>query len=80
VIVSAGGSALFDLVAAHMRPALSRPVRGLLRSGCYVTHDHGHYKRLVHQVAQRCGCADELQPALEVWTTVQSTPNRAWRC
>lgn len=74
VIVSAGGSAVFDLVAAHMRPALSRPVRGLLRSGCYVTHDHGHYKRLVHQVAQRCSCADELQPALEVWTTVQSTP------
>lgn len=74
VIVSAGGSALFDLVAARMRPALSRPVRGLLRSGCYVTHDHGHYRRLVHQVAQRCGCADELQPALEVWTTVQSTP------
>ena len=74
VIVSAGGSALFDRVAAHMHPALSRPVRGLLRSGCYVTHDHGHYKRLVHQVAQRCGCADELQPALEVWTTVQSCP------
>jgi D-serine dehydratase len=74
VIVSAGGSALFDLVAARMRPVLSRPVRGLLRSGCYITHDHGHYKRLVHQVAQRCGCADELHSALEVWTTVQSAP------
>jgi D-serine dehydratase len=74
VIVSAGGSAIFDLVAAHMRPRLSRPVRGLLRSGCYVTHDHGHYQRLVHRVAERCGCADELQPALEVWTTVQSVP------
>jgi D-serine dehydratase len=74
VLLSAGGSAIFDLVAPHLRPALSRPVRGLLRSGCYVTHDHGHYQRLVHQVAQRCGCADELQPALEVWTTVQSTP------
>jgi D-serine dehydratase len=74
VIVSAGGSALFDLVAARMRLPQSRPVRGLLRSGCYVTHDHGHYRRLVHRVAQRCGCADELQPALEVWTTVQSTP------
>jgi D-serine dehydratase len=49
-------------------------VRGLLRSGCYVSHDHGHYRRLVHRVAARCGCADELQPALEVWTTVQSVP------
>lgn len=74
VIVSAGGSALFDLVAPHMRPALSRPVRGVLRSGCYVTHDHGHYRRLVHRVAARCGCADELRPALSVWTAVQSTP------
>ncbi|MCZ2290854.1 MAG: alanine racemase [Burkholderiales bacterium] len=74
IIVSAGGSALFDLVAPHMRPALSRPVRGILRSGCYLTHDHGHYRRLVHRVAQRCGCSDELQPALEVWTAVQSTP------
>ncbi|MBK7060935.1 MAG: alanine racemase [Rubrivivax sp.] len=74
VIVSAGGSAIFDLVAARLRPALARPLRGILRSGCYVTHDHGHYRRLVHQLAQRCGCADELQPALEVWTTVQSVP------
>ncbi len=74
VIVSAGGSALFDLVAPYMRPALSRPVRGILRSGCYLTHDHGHYRRLVHRAAARCGCADELRPALEVWTSVQSTP------
>lgn len=74
VIVSAGGSALFDLVAARMRPTLSRPVRGVLRAGCYITHDHGHYRRLVHRVAQRCGCGDELRPALEVWTTVQSVP------
>ncbi len=74
LIISAGGSALFDLVAARMRPALSRPVVGVLRSGCYVTHDHGHYRRLVHRVAARCGCSDELQPALEVWTTVQSVP------
>lgn len=74
VLITAGGSALFDLVAPGLRPALRRPVVGLLRSGCYVTHDHGHYKRLVHQLAQRCGCADELQPALEVWTAVQSVP------
>lgn len=74
VLLSAGGSSIFDLVAPGLRPNLSRPVRGLLRSGCYVTHDHGQYKRLVHQVVQRCGCVDELHPALEVWTTVQSTP------
>lgn len=76
VIVSAGGSAVFDLVAARMRPALGRPVRGLLRSGCYLTHDHGVYRRLVRVVDARLGCVggDGLRPALEVWATVQSRP------
>ncbi len=76
VLLSAGGSAIFDLVASGLRLALSRPVRGLLRSGCYVTHDHSHYKRLVNAVEQRLGVApgSTLQPALEVWTMVQSCP------
>ena len=74
VIVSAGGSAIFDLVASGMRPALSRPVRGLLRSGCYITHDHGNYKRLVAAVDQRLCESDGLQPAMEVWASVQSCP------
>jgi len=74
VLLSAGGSAIFDLVATRLRPALGRPVRGLLRSGCYVTHDHGFYKRFVNVVNQRCGCDDGLRPALEVWAMVQSRP------
>ena len=76
VLLSAGGSAIFDLVAPGLRLALDKPVRGLLRSGCYVTHDHGHYKRLVNVVEQRLGCAlnSSLRPALEVWTLVQSCP------
>ncbi|WP_088285841.1 alanine racemase [Ideonella sp. A 288] len=73
-IVSAGGSGLFDLVAPALRPTLSRPVQGLLRSGCYVTHDQGHYRRLVSLVNQRIGCGDGLQAAMEVWATVQSMP------
>jgi len=74
VLVSAGGSGIFDLVAARLRLDLRRPVRGLLRSGCYVTHDHGHYARLVAEVNRRCGCSDGLRPALEVWASVQSCP------
>ena len=76
VIVSAGGSGVFDLVVPRLRPALSRPVAGLLRSGCYVTHDQGHYRRLVHAVNQRLGCDDAqgLRAALEVWALVQSLP------
>jgi D-serine dehydratase len=74
VLLSAGGSAIFDLVADRLTPALGRPVRGLLRSGCYVTHDHGNYKRLLASVAERCGCTETLLPALEVWAAVQSRP------
>lgn len=74
VLVSAGGSAIFDLVAGRLKPALARPVRGLLRSGCYVTHDHGFYKRMIDAVEQRCDCSDTLRPALEVWAAVQSRP------
>lgn len=76
VIISAGGSAVFDLVAARLKPALGRPVRPLLRSGCYVTHDHGTYTHMLQAMAPRLGCAcgDALRPALEVWALVQSRP------
>jgi len=76
VLLSAGGSAIFDLVATRLKPLLGRPVRGLLRSGCYVTHDHGFYKRFVNAVESRLGCArgESLRPALEVWALVQSCP------
>jgi D-serine dehydratase len=74
VLMSAGGSAIFDLVAGRLKPALARPVRGLLRPGCYITHDHGNYRRMLAKVTERCGCTDTLQPALEVWATVQSRP------
>jgi D-serine dehydratase len=74
VLVSAGGSAIFDLVANRLQPELSRPVRGLLRSGCYVTHDHGFYKRMVSAVNARLGCTGGLEAALEVWAAVQSCP------
>jgi D-serine dehydratase len=74
VIVSAGGSAVFDLIAAALKPRLSRPVIGVLRSGCYVTHDQGHYRRLVAAVNRRLGCGDGLKAALEVWARVQSRP------
>jgi len=74
LIISAGGSAIFDLVAPRLQPALSKPVRGLLRSGCYVTHDHGNYKRYLAAMDTRLGCGHGLQAALQVWAMVQSVP------
>jgi len=74
VLMTAGGSALFDLVTGGLLPALSKPVTGILRSGCYVTHDHGSYMRLLHKVEERIERADSLKPAIEVWAMVQSCP------
>ncbi|NYT61202.1 amino acid deaminase [Alcaligenaceae bacterium] len=74
IIISAGGSAVFDLVVPGLKMTLSKPVAGILRSGCYVTHDHDFYSKMLRNVEQRTGLKDSLLPALEVWTMVQSVP------
>lgn len=75
ILLTAGGSAVFDLVVPLLSArGLSRPVQGVLRSGCYVTHDHGNYKRFLQLVERREGLDESLRPALEVWAMVQSVP------
>ncbi len=79
ILLSAGGSAYFDLVArgfAGLRGAShpTRPVKAILRSGCYLTSDHGSYQRLLAELDEREAVADGLRPALEVWSMVQSRP------
>ncbi|MFC3108351.1 alanine racemase [Undibacterium arcticum] len=74
VIVSAGGSAVFDMVAESLKPKLSRPVRALLRSGCYIVSDHAFYHGMTASMCKRIGCSEALYAALEVWATVQSLP------
>ncbi len=72
-ILSAGGSAYFDLVARGLK---TEGVTPLLRSGCYLTHDTGFYNRLLDHVGERgvLGPAPALNPALEVWAQVVSHP------
>lgn len=74
VIISAGGSAVFDLVTEGLKTPLQQPARGVLRSGCYVTRDQGVYKRMMSAVSARTGCGAGLEAALEVWARVQSCP------
>ncbi|MFL6674438.1 MAG: amino acid deaminase [Massilia sp.] len=78
ILLSAGGSAYFDLVARGFEKVggLSRPVRAVLRSGCYLTSDHGSYEHLIGQLDQReaTPAGEGLRPALEVWSVVQSLP------
>lgn len=74
IILTAGGSAIFDLVAERLTPDLGRPVRGVLRSGCYLTHDHQRYTRYLCCVGERLNLGETLKPALEVLACVQSQP------
>jgi D-serine dehydratase len=76
VLLSAGGSAFYDLVIAGLTAArLRRPARVILRSGCYLTQDWGEYERLLADLHGRTG-SDEpaLEPAMEVWAQVLSVP------
>jgi D-serine dehydratase len=73
-IVTAGGSSAFDLVVAALRDVAGPLV---LRSGCYVTHDHGLYMyqsplQEGNDPALDRGAA--LRPALSVWAHVVSAP------
>ncbi|MET9389859.1 amino acid deaminase [Streptomyces sp. NPDC006624] len=75
IIVSAGGSAWFDAVAGVFAeiPELSRPVLKLLRSGAYVSHDDGHYRKLTP--FNRVPEEGALEPAFRLWTQVVSRPS-----
>ncbi len=75
VLITAGGSSVFDLVIPLLTLKDSqKPVRGVLRSGCYLTHDHGAYHRFLKQVEAREKLDSSLQAALHVWALVQSVP------
>jgi D-serine deaminase-like pyridoxal phosphate-dependent protein len=76
LILSAGGSAWFDHVVPALRSARERlgetPSVVVLRSGAYVTHDHGLYSRVTP--AARGSDGPALMPAFEVWGRVLSRP------
>lgn len=76
ILLSAGGSAYFDLVALEFSAREEPRIVPVLRSGCYVTHDDGFYRRLLAHLERRSalGPAPALQPALEVWAQVLSRP------
>lgn len=71
LILSCGGSGQVDVVTEALRRPLkaSRPVRRVVRSGSYITHDDGLY-------ARTSSLAGELRSAIEVWCQVWSRPER----
>jgi D-serine deaminase-like pyridoxal phosphate-dependent protein len=76
-ILTAGGSTSFGAVVAAFGRFTGSAATVLLRSGCYITHDHLMNARTSPLGEGNSGEAIELghlEPALELWCYVQSTP------
>ena len=71
VILSAGGSAFFDIVAEEFIKFGPRS-RIVLRSGAYITHDHGLYES-IYPFAQEA-LTRHFLPAMELWAQVLTQP------
>ena len=65
--MTGGGSTYPDVVADALREPWStaRPVRVVLRSGAYITHDHGVYERGSPFGMRAARGAPRLEPAIE---------------
>jgi D-serine dehydratase len=76
VLVSAGGSKFFDRVIRFLGRDADfggHATSLVLRSGCYIVHDHGLYEE-VTPLGANVAEADRLQPAIQVWAEVLSCP------
>ena len=78
-IVTAGGSAYFDVVTRELTAGGTAGMTVILRSGAYVTYDHGYYgtvsparrgRRMRPGCGPRSSCGRRCCPA----------PSPAWRC
>jgi D-serine dehydratase len=75
LILSVGGTAFLDGIWKF-----SQQVQGqfpiVIRSGCYVTHDHGQYAHKLGAARERTPEAKipQFRQALELWSMVQSRP------
>ncbi|KJK49761.1 amino acid deaminase [Lentzea aerocolonigenes] len=74
VIVTAGGSAYFDQVAATLTQPWPIPVNPVLRSGAYITHDDGFYRGI--SPFSRIDGVEPFRSALRAWAQVTSRPQR----
>ena len=77
--MTAGGSAYFDHVVDRFAGVdIESPLRVVIRSGCYISHDDGS----LHHVSPmgetpRTSHGDRLLPAIEIWGVVLSRPEPA---
>ena len=76
ILVTAGGSAYFDDVVEILggQWELSHPVRTVVRSGAYITHDDGHYREITPFSESTSGPNDSFHAALRIYGRVLSQP------
>jgi len=82
LLLTAGGSAFFDMVVAALAPVAKADGNAtlVLRSGAIFFHDHGTYERALGALDARqgfaCGgaTAADFRPALRLWAEVLTRP------
>ena len=74
-VLTIGGSEIFEIVSEYIRHELASidSYRLVLRSGCYLVHDHGHYAAMGPSIQPGWAYAP-FQGSLEVGATVISRP------
>jgi D-serine deaminase-like pyridoxal phosphate-dependent protein len=73
-VVSAGGSQYFDDVAQVLAPLAKDGARVVLRSGAYITHDDGMYRRVSPLGESPRTDGDRLVSAMHAWVRITSQP------
>jgi D-serine dehydratase len=78
LLLSIGGSSFLDAIR-EVGQQMREDFQIVIRSGCYVTHDHGYYAQKLAAAQQRSDGGAHLpafRPALELWSHVQSKPEK----
>ncbi len=73
-IVSAGGSQYFEQVAKVLASEAGEGARVVLRSGAYISHDDGLYRRLSPLGEHPRTDGEQLVPAMHGWMRITSQP------
>jgi len=73
-VVTAGGSAFFDVVDEVLGPLVHTGTRVVLRSGAYVTHDDGFYRDISPLGSRPRTSGPALRAAMHAWVRVTSQP------
>ncbi|MFE5340594.1 amino acid deaminase [Isoptericola sp. NPDC056578] len=73
-VVTAGGSAYFDVVDEVMSPLVATGTRVVLRSGAYVVHDDGFYRHISPLGEEPRSGGPGFRSAMHGWVRVSSQP------